>query len=88
MSGIPDELRVDLQPSDYERGIWARFWTYANDPDQAAAAGIRVAQGEAVHTRAVRGQVYKLTLNAGHGLSLVPRLPSAMVGDAPSAPRP
>jgi|SRR5580658_328286 hypothetical protein len=43
-------------------------------------AGIRVAQGEAVHTRATRGQVYKVTLSAAHGLSLVPRLPAAMVG--------
>jgi hypothetical protein len=33
----------------------------------------------------VRGQVYKVTLSASHGLSLVPRLPGAMVGDAPDA---
>jgi hypothetical protein len=84
--GIPDSLRVDPEPSDYERQVWTRFWTYANDPGQAAAAGIRVAQGEAVHTRAVRGQVYKVTLSASHGLSLVPRLPGAMVGDAPGTP--
>ena len=82
---IPDELRVDPLPSDYERQVWTSFWSYANDPAQAAAAGVRVAQGEAVHTRAVRGQVYKVTLSASHGLSLVPRLPSAMVGDTPEA---
>jgi hypothetical protein len=82
---IPDGLRVDPEPGEYERGVWARFWTYANDPGQAAQAGIRVAQGEAVHTRAVRGQVYKVTLSASHGLSLVPRLPGAMVGEAPDA---
>ncbi len=78
---IPDGLRVDTDPSEYERQVWARFWTYANDPGRAAEAGIRVAQGEAVHTRAVRGQVYKVTLSAAHGLSLVPRLPGAMVGE-------
>ena len=82
---IPDGLRVDPEPSEYERQVWSRFWTYANDPAKAASAGIRVAQGEAVHTRAVRGQVYKVTLSASHGLSLVPRLPSAMVGEAPDA---
>jgi hypothetical protein len=82
---IPDALRIDVRPSDYERQIWARFWTYANDPGQAAEAGIRVAQGEAVHTRAVQGQVYKVTLSAAHGLSLAPRLPAAMVGDMPDA---
>ena len=80
---IPDGLRVDPEPGAYERQVWARFWTLANDPAQASAAGVRVAQGEAVHTRAVRGQVYKVTLSAAHGLSLVPRLPGAMVGDAP-----
>ena len=82
---IPDGLRVDPEPGEYERQIWTRFWTYANDPAQAAEAGIRVAQGEAVHTRAVRGQVYKVTLSASHGLSLVPRLPAAMVGEMPDA---
>jgi hypothetical protein len=82
---IPESLRVDSVPSEFERQIWSRFWTYANDPALAASAGIRVAQGEAVHTRAVRGQVYKVTLGAGHGLSLVPRLPGAMVGDAVEA---
>ena len=82
---IPDGLRVDPEPSNYERQVWTRFWSYASDPGQAAAAGIRVAQGEAVHTRAVRGQVYKVTLSASHGLSLVPRLPGAMVGETPDA---
>jgi hypothetical protein len=81
--GIPEGLRVDPEPSEYEKQIWTRFWTYANDPALASEAGIRVAQGEAVHTRAVRGQVYKVTLSASHGLSLVPRLPSAMVGGTP-----
>jgi hypothetical protein len=82
---IPDRLRVDPEPSEYEKQVWAHFWTYANDPGRAAGAGIRVAQGEAVHTRAVRGQVYKVTLSAAHGLSLVPRLPGAMVGETPDA---
>jgi hypothetical protein len=82
---IPDGLRVDPEPTDYERQVWTRFWSYANDPGQAAEAGIRVAQGEAVHVRAVRGQVYKVTLSASHGLSLVPRLPGAMVGETPDA---
>jgi hypothetical protein len=81
---IPDGLRVDPEPTEYEKQIWTRFWTYANDPGLAARAGIRVAQGEAVHIRAVRGQVYKVTLSAAHGLSLVPRLPGAMVGETPN----
>jgi hypothetical protein len=85
---IPDGLRVDPDPTEYERQVWTRFWTYANDPGRASEAGIRVAQGEAVHTRAVRGQVYKVTLSAAHGLSLVPRLPGAMVGETPDTTTP
>lgn len=84
---IPDGLAVDAEPTAFERGIWTRFWTYANDPALAAQAGVRVAQGEAVHTRAVQGQVYEVTLSASHGLSLVPRLPAAMVGGSPDGDR-
>ncbi len=82
---FPTDCVWTLSRATSRRQVWTRFWSYANDPGQATAAGIRVAQGEAVHTRAVRGQVYKVTLSASHGLSLVPRLPGAMVGDTPDA---
>jgi hypothetical protein len=82
---IPELAQVDATPSEFEQQLWGRFWTYANDPATAAADGIRVAQGEAPHVKAVAGQVYKLTLRASGGLEITPRLPSAMVGD--QAPR-
>lgn len=87
-SSIPDLVQVDAAPSAFEQRIWQRFWTYANDPATAATDGIRVAQGEAPHVKAVEGQVYKLTLRASGGLEITPRLPSALVGgQAPPEPR-
>ena len=78
-SVIPEALQVDSQPSDFEREIWTRFWEYANDPDKARDQGIRIAQGEAPHVKAVAGQVYKLTLRASGGLEISPRLPAAVL---------
>ncbi|GAC1393513.1 MAG: hypothetical protein NVSMB47_00960 [Polyangiales bacterium] len=79
---IPETVQVDTKPSEFERALWQRFWLLANDPKQAAEQGVRVAQGEAPHVRAVAGQVYKLTLRASGGLAIVPRLPAAMLGAA------
>ena len=77
---IPELYEVDAVPTPFERELWTRFWDYANDPKQAEAAGIRVAQGEAPHVTAVEGQVYKLTLRASGGLEITPRLPAAVLG--------
>ena len=82
---VPEVARVDRDPGDFERRLWLQFWHYANDPGAAAAAGVRVAQGEAPHVKAVPGQVYKLTLSASGGLNIVPRLPSAVLEDRASA---
>jgi hypothetical protein len=82
---VPEQLQVDAKPSPFEIQLWSKFWTYANDPKAASEAGVRVAQGEAPHVKAVSGQVYKIVLRASGGLEITPRLPSAMVGDnAPS----
>ena len=84
-TGIPEALQVDQVPSQFEKDIWSRFWTYANDIKSAEDAGIRLVQGEAPHVRAVPGQVYKLTLRRSGGLEITPRLPGAMVGKPPDA---
>jgi len=79
---IPEAVQVDAEPSPFEQDIWARFWDYAGDPKRAEALGIRVAQGEAPHMKAVAGQVYKLTLRSSGGLDIQPRLPTAVLGGA------
>ena len=83
---VPEQLQVDATPSPFEVQLWTKFWTYANDPKAAGEAGVRVAQGEAPHVKAVSGQVYKIVLRASGGLEITPRLPAAMVGGAASAP--
>ena len=59
-SPVPQVAQVDTTPSAFETEIWTRFWAYANDPKAAAAAGIKVAQGEAPHVKAQERQVYQL----------------------------
>jgi hypothetical protein len=83
---VPEIARVDAKPTAFEIELWERFWTYANDPKAAAAAGVRIAQGEAPHVRARAGQVYQLTLRSSGGLEIKPRLPDAVVGDPAPSP--
>jgi len=75
--GIPSEMQVDTVPSAFEIQLWARFWEMANDPVAAKEKGIRFAQGEAPHVKAVKGQIYKLSLRASGGLEMTPRVPAA-----------
>jgi hypothetical protein len=84
-SVVPEMLQVDAAPGEFERSIWMNFWTYANDPTAAAAAGVRVAMGEAPHVKAMKGQVYKLTLRASGGLEISPRIPAAALAGAAGA---
>lgn len=67
---VPDIYRVDPDPRDFERRLWSEFWTYASDPEKAAAAGVRVAQGEAVYAPMKPNEVWTLTLEADGGLNL------------------
>jgi hypothetical protein len=86
---IPEPLKVEGD-DQFQRDLWARFWTLANDPAAAKAAGVRVAQGEAPHMEAQVGQVYELTMRASGGLTMTPRLPPAVqqaVGGAPDGGR-
>ncbi len=67
----PDVYRVNPKPSDFERELWAEFWSYATDPAKARSAGVRVAQGEAVYAPVRPGERWVLTLDAAGGLNLI-----------------
>lgn len=67
---VPDIYRVHADPSPFEQQLWREFWTYATDPEKAAAAGVRVAQGEAVYAPMKPGEHWTLTLEADGGLNL------------------
>jgi hypothetical protein len=68
---IPDVYRVNPAPSEFEAELWRDFWSYARDPGKARAAGVRVAQGEAVYAPMAPGERWVLTLEADGGLNLV-----------------
>jgi len=67
---VPEIYRVDDAPSEFEVTLWRKFWSYATDPDKAAQAGVRVAQGEAVYAPMSPGQQWHLSLDADGGLNL------------------
>lgn len=54
----------------YESRLWERFWDYANDPDAAAALGVRALHGEAPYIELRAGKSYLLELRASDGLSI------------------
>jgi hypothetical protein len=67
---VPHLYRIQPQPSDLERRLWARFWDYACDPRLAAQEGVRVAQGEAVYVPMKEGQVWSLSLQNDGGINI------------------
>lgn len=56
----------------FEKRLWEQFWKLATDPEAAAAAGVRVAQGEAVYKPLRPGATYELVVDAAGGMSLTP----------------
>jgi hypothetical protein len=77
--GIPAELKVDAEPSEFERRLWLRFWELANDPVAAQRERVAAAQGEAPHMKPVVGQIYMLSLRSSGGIEVRPRLPAAVL---------
>lgn len=67
---VPNVFRIEPQPSPFERKLWERFWHYAGHPDEAAAEGVRVVQGEAVYVPMRQGQVWSLSLQNNGGLNI------------------
>lgn len=74
---VPDVYRVSPNPSEFELTLWKDFWSYADDPELARAAGVRVAQGEAVYAPVAPGERWILTLEADGGLNLIKQDASA-----------
>ncbi|MFH0980892.1 MAG: hypothetical protein V2A79_05065 [Planctomycetota bacterium] len=68
---VPDVYRVSAEPSEFEVNLWREFWSYALDPAKARAAGVRVAQGEAVYAPMTSGERWLLTLEIDGGLNLI-----------------
>jgi hypothetical protein len=58
--------------TDFERKIWDDFWNIANDPQKAAALGIRAVHGDAPSMRVQKGKWYKVLLRSTGEMSVVP----------------
>jgi multidrug efflux pump subunit AcrA (membrane-fusion protein) len=58
--------------SDFEKKIWADFWTIANDPDRARQLGIRAAHGGAPFMKVEKGKSYRILLRASGDPTIVP----------------
>jgi len=65
---IPAAYRTRANPGAFEEKLWGLFWEYASNPEAAAKAGVRVAQGEAVYQRVRAGQLWQLATRADGGL--------------------
>lgn len=61
---------TDDRSPDLVSQLWLRFWDYANDPAEAAAAGVRAIHGEAPFIELREGARYLIELRASGGLSL------------------
>ncbi len=60
------------QTGNYQKRLWEYFWQLATDAQAAAAAGVRVAQGEAVYKPVRAGQIYELIVDGAGGMNLMP----------------
>ncbi len=65
----PQPYSDDQAPELVSR-LWLRFWDYANDPEQAAAIGVRAIHGEAPFVELRPGSSYLIELRSSGGLSL------------------
>jgi hypothetical protein len=61
----------DAAPA-WESKLWQRFWDYADDPQAAAALGVRALHGEAPYTELRAGKSYRVELRASGGLTIRP----------------
>lgn len=78
--GVPTIYERGLPPSTSGlsaqafREVLRRFWELANAPDEAAAYGIDVLQGQAVFTEYEVGRYYSIFVEADGGLTIRPEL--------------
>jgi hypothetical protein len=60
------------EPTPFERELWQNFWQYANDPDQARAAGVRATHGTGFFQKLVEGVRYRVELRSTGEITIVP----------------
>lgn len=74
----PTAYAQGSEMSSLEREIWSNFWDYANDPERAREVGVRAAHGEAPSIQLRERKLYRISLRASGGLTVVAEdLPAA-----------
>lgn len=58
--------------NEFEKRIWADFWSIANNPELAKELGIRAAHGGAPFMKVEKGKSYKILLRASGDPTIVP----------------
>lgn len=67
---VPNVYRINPEPTELERKLWAHFWDYARNPDLAAREGVRLAQGDTKFVPMRKGDVWTLSLQHNGGLNI------------------
>ncbi len=67
---VPAGYRVGDPPTTFEKRVWARFWSYALNPDERAKVGIKNAQVEAPGSVFVPGTIYTLIIEHDGGIRI------------------
>jgi hypothetical protein len=83
VGAAPTPYRSGKPASEFEQGLWSRFWDYANNSKMAGQEGVRAAHGEAPSIKLMPGKRYKVLLRASGGLSIVPDEGTAASGGNP-----
>jgi hypothetical protein len=68
----PGVYRPASAISPFENRLWREFWEIANNPQLAAARGVRAAHGQAVYTRLIKGKRYILERRTMGDLTIRP----------------
>jgi hypothetical protein len=67
---VPNVYRVNPEPGEFERKLWAKFWDYATDRALADRDGVRLTQGEALFVPMRKGDVWSISLQHSAGLNI------------------
>lgn len=67
---VPNVYRVNPQPGEFERRLWAKFWDYATDRALAERDGVRLTQGEALFVPMRKGDLWTISLQHSAGLNI------------------
>jgi len=73
MEGQVPQVYADRQtPSDFEQGLWKRFWELANNEKLAKERGVRAIHGDAPYMRLEPDRVYEICLRSTGEVIITP----------------